>query len=45
MTVAVTPNGYADAPNEGFFVMPEERSLEFGEFLDIIENPPKFKGV
>ncbi|XP_076065754.1 bifunctional peptidase and (3S)-lysyl hydroxylase Jmjd7-like [Oratosquilla oratoria] len=45
VTVAVTPNGYADAPNEGYFVMPEERSMKFKDFLDIMEDPSQTKGV
>lgn len=45
VTVAVTPNGYADAPNNGYFVMPEERSMKFGDFLDIINNPKQYSGV
>ncbi|CAL4162174.1 unnamed protein product, partial [Meganyctiphanes norvegica] len=45
VTVTVTPNGYADAPNNGFFVMPEERSMKFGDFLDIMDNPEKHFGV
>lgn len=45
VSVAVTPNGYADAITklhdtmEEFFVMPEERFLAMSEFLDALENP------
>lgn len=45
ISVAVTPNGYADAiaktdnSAEEFFVMPEERNLTMSEFLDKLENP------
>lgn len=45
ISVAVTPNGYADAiakadnAAEEFFVMPEERDLTMFEFLDELENP------
>ena len=39
VTVAVTPNGLADAPQGDQFVMPEERTMKMEEFLDIIENP------
>jgi len=45
VTVTVTPNGYADAPNDGYFVMPEERSMKFGDFLDIMNNPEQHYGV
>ncbi|XP_065571789.1 bifunctional peptidase and (3S)-lysyl hydroxylase JMJD7-like [Artemia franciscana] len=45
VTVAVTPNGYADAIREGQFVLPEERKIKFSDFLDIIENPDKTNGV
>nr|XP_045581536.1 bifunctional peptidase and (3S)-lysyl hydroxylase Jmjd7-like [Procambarus clarkii]XP_045581538.1 bifunctional peptidase and (3S)-lysyl hydroxylase Jmjd7-like [Procambarus clarkii]XP_045581539.1 bifunctional peptidase and (3S)-lysyl hydroxylase Jmjd7-like [Procambarus clarkii]XP_045581540.1 bifunctional peptidase and (3S)-lysyl hydroxylase Jmjd7-like [Procambarus clarkii]XP_045581541.1 bifunctional peptidase and (3S)-lysyl hydroxylase Jmjd7-like [Procambarus clarkii] len=45
VSVAVTPNGYADAPCSGYFVMPEERSMKFGNFLNIMENPSIQPGV
>lgn len=45
VTVAVTPNGYADAVNEGYFVMPEERHLTVTKFLDILEAPDSAKGI
>ncbi|KAL0120725.1 hypothetical protein PUN28_008414 [Cardiocondyla obscurior] len=42
VSVAVTPNGYADAiakrDNMEFFVMPEERLLPMSEFLDTLEH-------
>ena len=38
VTVAITPNGYADAVNGNRFVMPEERMTTFGDFLDIIST-------
>ena len=44
ISVAVTPNGYADAVIKGddgikeFFVMPEERLLTISAFLDTLEN-------
>lgn len=41
VTVAVTPNGYADAVLEDKFVMPEEREMHFSEFLDILEGKRK----
>ncbi|KAK8760853.1 hypothetical protein V5799_027880 [Amblyomma americanum] len=43
VTVAVTPNGFADAIHGSVFVTPEERAMKFGEFLDILEgrNPSK----
>lgn len=45
MTVAITPNGYADAltfrkeSNEEYFVMPEEKSMLMRSFLDTLEHP------
>ena len=45
VTVAVTPNGYADAVNKDRFVMPEERVMPFGRFLDILENREGQNGV
>ncbi|XP_064625437.1 bifunctional peptidase and (3S)-lysyl hydroxylase JMJD7-like [Lineus longissimus] len=45
VTVTVTPNGYADAVSEGKFIMPEERSMKFAGFLDIIERKSKPAGV
>ncbi|XP_014476250.1 PREDICTED: jmjC domain-containing protein 7 isoform X2 [Dinoponera quadriceps] len=45
ISVAVTPNGYADAivkadnAVEEFFVMPEERNLTMSKFLDGLEYP------
>ncbi|XP_015597528.1 jmjC domain-containing protein 7 isoform X2 [Cephus cinctus] len=48
VTVAVTPNGYADAIAEShdfngesieYFVMPEERQMTMSQFLDHLENP------
>ena len=45
VTVAVTPNGYADAVNNGLFVMPEERQMTIGQFLDILEAPGSTQGV
>ncbi|EFN66193.1 JmjC domain-containing protein 7 [Camponotus floridanus] len=47
VSVAVTPNGYADAiarkddTKEEFFVMPEERLLTMSEFLNTLENAKK----
>lgn len=43
VTVAVTPNGYADgvaADNAGIehFVMPHEKSMEMSEFLDTLDE-------
>ncbi|KAF3845454.1 hypothetical protein F7725_008617 [Dissostichus mawsoni] len=38
LSVAVTPNGYADAVNGDRFVMPEERRMSFSSVLDIIEG-------
>ncbi|XP_035827441.1 bifunctional peptidase and (3S)-lysyl hydroxylase Jmjd7 isoform X2 [Aplysia californica] len=41
VTVAVTPNGYADAINGNRFVMPEERKMSLSGFLDILSSPDK----
>lgn len=45
ISVAVTPNGYADAVNRDRFVMPEERQMTFSAVLDIIEGREKHGGV
>ncbi|KAL1257557.1 hypothetical protein QQF64_010801 [Cirrhinus molitorella] len=45
ISVAVTPNGYADAVNGNRFVMPEERQMTFSALLDIIEGKVKSSGV
>ncbi|KAG7238073.1 hypothetical protein INR49_031427, partial [Caranx melampygus] len=42
ISVAVTPNGYADAVNGDRFVMPEERHMSFSAVLDIIEGKESF---
>ncbi|KAJ8299142.1 hypothetical protein KUTeg_023202 [Tegillarca granosa] len=45
VSVAVTPNGYADAITNGKFVMPLERQMKMSEFLDIMDSPEKYNGV
>ena len=45
VTVAVTPNGYADAMMEDMFMMPEERRITMSKFVDIIKNPDSANGV
>ncbi|XP_053553801.1 bifunctional peptidase and (3S)-lysyl hydroxylase JMJD7 [Bombina bombina] len=45
VSVAVTPNGYADAVYNGKFVMPEERNMLFADVLDIVEKKKKPPGV
>ncbi|KAM4662414.1 bifunctional peptidase and (3S)-lysyl hydroxylase JMJD7 isoform 1-T1 [Discoglossus pictus] len=45
VSVAVTPNGYADAVFKDRFVMPEERNLLFSNVLDIVEKKIKSHGV
>lgn len=45
ISVAVTPNGYADAVNGNRFVMPEERQMSFTSLLDIVEGKVKSSGV
>lgn len=38
ISVAVTPNGYADAVSGDRFVMPEERRMTLSSVLDIMEG-------
>ena len=45
VSVAVTPNGYADAPLGDRFVLPEERLMPFRKFLSIWERKEKSNGV
>ncbi|KAB7496914.1 JmjC domain-containing protein 7, partial [Armadillidium nasatum] len=45
VTVAVTPNGYADAPNNSYFVMPEEKKMKFNHFLDILNKEIEEPGI
>lgn len=45
VTVAVTPNGYADAVVGDKFVMPEEREMQFSKFLDILEGRIQKRGI
>ena len=46
VTVAVTPNGYADAiVPDGRFVMPFEEQLTFKDFIDIIQSPDSSTGI
>ncbi|XP_037569127.1 bifunctional peptidase and (3S)-lysyl hydroxylase Jmjd7 [Dermacentor silvarum] len=45
VTVAVTPNGFADAVHGSVFVTPEERVMKFGEFLDILERRERSNAV
>lgn len=45
VSVAVTPNGYADAVYQDRFVMPEERHMPFSSFLDIVEKKVTSPGV
>lgn len=44
ISVAVTPNGYADAVSGDRFVMPEERQMSFSSVLDIIEGKVRHVG-
>ncbi|KAI9103303.1 jmjC domain-containing protein 7 [Phlyctochytrium arcticum] len=39
VTVAVTPNGLADAPVEGHFVLPHEDTMTVGELLNHFQEP------
>lgn len=43
ISVAVTPNGYADAVSGERFMMPEERHMTFSSVLDIIEGKVRKK--
>ncbi|XP_029349599.1 bifunctional peptidase and (3S)-lysyl hydroxylase JMJD7 isoform X3 [Echeneis naucrates] len=45
ISVAVTPNGYADAVDGDRFVMPEERKMSLSAVLDIIEGKVQQRGV
>ncbi|MED6268887.1 hypothetical protein CHARACLAT_027288 [Characodon lateralis] len=45
ISVAVTPNGYADAVVGDRFVMPEERQMSVSSVLDIIEGKVQKNGV
>nr|XP_020477059.1 jmjC domain-containing protein 7-like isoform X2 [Monopterus albus] len=45
ISVAVTPNGYADAVAGDRFVMPEERRMSFSSVLDIMEGKVEKHGV
>jgi len=45
VTVAVTPDGYADAVCQGVFVTPAERQMKFSQFLDIIDHKAPTNGV
>ena len=45
VTVAVTPDGYADAVREGVFVTPAERQMTMSQFLDIIDHKTPTDGV
>ncbi|XP_072221409.1 bifunctional peptidase and (3S)-lysyl hydroxylase JMJD7 isoform X2 [Leuresthes tenuis] len=45
ISVAVTPNGYADAVVGDRFVMPEERQMSFSSVLDILEGKVQRGGV
>ncbi|XP_071449889.1 bifunctional peptidase and (3S)-lysyl hydroxylase Jmjd7 [Hetaerina americana] len=43
--VAATPNGYADAIADGYFVMPEERKMAVKDFLSVLEEPESLPGT
>ncbi|KAM4624685.1 bifunctional peptidase and (3S)-lysyl hydroxylase JMJD7 isoform 3-T4 [Polymixia lowei] len=45
ISVAVTPNGYADAVSGERFVMPEERQMSFSSLLDVLEGKVEKEGV
>ena len=39
VTVTVTPNGYADAVTDGYFVLPLEKVVPFENFLGSLDQP------
>ena len=41
VTVTATPNGFADAADGDYFMMPEERLMSMSEFVRCIESPTK----
>ena len=45
ISVAISPNGYADAITDGKFVIPEEVRMHFSKFLDIMKNPEEHNGI
>ncbi|KPP58941.1 jmjC domain-containing protein 7-like [Scleropages formosus] len=45
ISVAVTPNGFADAVHGDRFVMPEERQMTFSALLDVVEGKVESEGV
>lgn len=45
ISVAVTPDGYADAVSGERFMMPEERHMTFSSVLDIIEGKVRKKSA
>ena len=45
VTVALTPNGYADAVHDGMFVTPAERQITVSQFIDIISDKMQTDGV
>ena len=38
VTVAMTPNGYADAPIGDRFVLPHEGAMRMREFVDVLNS-------
>ena len=45
VTVAITPDGYADAVHEGVFVTPAERQMTLSQFIDIIDQKTPTNGI
>ena len=45
VSVAVTPDGYADAVRGDRFVMPAERRLPLSHVLDVLEGQARHPGV
>lgn len=45
VSVAVTPNGLADAVVENQFVLPEEKQMKFCDFVACLENQEENRGI
>ena len=39
VTVTATPNGYADAADGDYFMMPHESKMSMSQFISKLENP------
>ncbi len=45
LTPKVTPNGYGDAISGDLFVKPDERTMNFEDFVHELQNPASALGV